>query len=87
MIRDTEYVLARHADGTEERESVWHRFREVAPGQLETPERDPLQEDWREQYSEAELTPLVHEVDSPSIEPVQALPVQGMVREQSPVSS
>lgn len=49
-------------------------------------ERDPLQADWKEQYSVTERTPRSPDAGLSSSEASQPEPVQGVLREESPVS-
>lgn len=86
MVEQIQYILARHPDRAADREDESYRLDVIGPQQLRPAERDPLADDWREQYSEEELTPRTPEGGLSFAESPQPEPVQGVLREESPVS-
>lgn len=85
MVEQIQYILARHADGTEERESAYHRLRVVGKAQLQ-PIVSPLQLDWEAHFPEAAAAVQAAHIGLPHAESPQPEPVQGVLREESPVS-
>lgn len=84
MKEGIEYILARHADGTEERESAWHRLREVGPGQLR-PIWSPLQPDWEEHFPEEAAAVQAPEAGLSTVESPQPEQVGDALSEEIPV--